>query len=101
VEYDEASPLYRALREHLEFPDGRTRDNGVRFYVLTLAEAEKNRAHDEPGFWKNWSEQLLATPFCPELVQQDTPAEVPDAVAYMSDEQLQANLERFARELRQ
>lgn len=52
VPYDESLPAYRMLRDYLEFPDGSMRQAGARFYLLTLAFANTNAQHDDPGFWE-------------------------------------------------
>lgn len=58
VAYDELLAEYRQLRDYLEFSDGSMRHAGVRFYCLTLEEANKNCAHDEPGFWERLAEDF-------------------------------------------
>lgn len=58
VVFNEGLPEYRKLRDYLELPDGTMRHAGVRFYALPLDYANKNAAHDEPGFWENWAENF-------------------------------------------
>lgn len=58
VAYDEHLAEYRQLRDYLEFPDGSMRNANVRFYCLTLDAANKNSAHDEPGFWERLAEDF-------------------------------------------
>ena len=96
VDYDDGSPRYCTLRDHLEYPDGRMRDDGVRFYALTLAAAMKNSAHDAPGFWESWADNLFGPP-----ADQDPLVTVQDAVTYMSDEQAKAEFDRISKELDQ
>ncbi|QDG69647.1 hypothetical protein [Janthinobacterium tructae] len=56
--YDEMLPAYCQLRDYLEHADGSMRHAGVRFYLLTLDLAMQNAAHDEPGFWDRWAQDL-------------------------------------------
>lgn len=59
IAYDESLPEYRELRDYLEFPDGTSRLPGVRFYFLPLDMANRNAAHDQPGFWEAWANQTM------------------------------------------
>jgi hypothetical protein len=56
--FDESLPMYCKLRDYLEHPDGSMRHTGVRFCATSLAQAMKNAAHDEPGFWERWAEDF-------------------------------------------
>lgn len=55
--YDATSPAYAALRDYLEHADGTMRHPGVRFCVMPLAWANRNAAHDTPGYWTRVDEQ--------------------------------------------
>jgi hypothetical protein len=56
VPFDENDTTYRNVQAFLEHPDGTTRFDDVRFYVVTLEIALKNSHHDEPGFWDRWAD---------------------------------------------
>ena len=58
VPYDESLPLYCALQDYLETPDGAVRLPTVRFFCLPLEMAMTNAHHDEPGFWEKWAEDF-------------------------------------------
>lgn len=58
VGYDETLPEYGRLRDFLENADGTMRHEGVRFCAMPLATAERNAAHDAPGFWERWAENF-------------------------------------------
>ena len=53
VPYEETLPVYRQLRDFLEYPDGSVRHAGVRFLIMTLATANRNSQHDKPGYLDN------------------------------------------------
>jgi hypothetical protein len=55
VPFDDGDPTYCSVRDYLEHPDGSIRHEGVRFYVVPLAQAMENAVHDTPGFWENWA----------------------------------------------
>ncbi|WP_426193835.1 hypothetical protein [Massilia sp. DWR3-1-1] len=54
VPFDDSVPAYCALRDYLEFADGSMRHAGVRFNVMPLDYAQRNAAHDAPGFWERY-----------------------------------------------
>ena len=56
IPFETSSPEFKSLDAHLEFPDGKSRFDGVTFFYLPLAKAMENAAHDEPGFWERWAE---------------------------------------------
>lgn len=58
VPYDTENPMYRALQEFLEYPDGSMRFTDTKFWVVSLELAMKNAHHDEPGFWEKWAEDF-------------------------------------------
>lgn len=58
VPFDDSNPLFLTLSDYLEHPDGTMRQEGVRFMALSLEIALQNAAHDEPGFWERWAEDL-------------------------------------------
>jgi hypothetical protein len=58
VPFDESLQEYRTLRDYLEWPGGSMRLEGVRFCVIPLDYAQRNAAHDEPGFWERWAEDI-------------------------------------------
>ncbi|HIE5944240.1 MULTISPECIES: hypothetical protein [Burkholderia] len=58
VPFDEADAQYRKVQEFLEYPDGATRFDDVRFYIVTLQLALQNAHHDEPGFWDRWADSF-------------------------------------------
>lgn len=55
VPFDEANAQYRKVQAYLEHPDGSTRFDGVKFYIVTPELAMKNAHHDAPGFWERWA----------------------------------------------
>jgi len=58
VEYDVDLPDYERLRDYLEFADGSMRHASVRFFAMPLDHAQKNVAHDAPGFWERYGEDF-------------------------------------------
>jgi hypothetical protein len=58
VPFDENDVQYRKVQAFLEYPDGTTRFDDVKFYVVTLQLAMKNAHHDEPGFWDRWADNF-------------------------------------------
>jgi hypothetical protein len=52
---DEQSLKFKAFLDYIEFPDGTQRTPSLRAYTCSLADALKNSAHDEPGFWEQWA----------------------------------------------
>ncbi|MGF6303270.1 MULTISPECIES: hypothetical protein [Paraburkholderia] len=58
VPFDETDSQYRKVQAFLEHPDGTSRFDDVRFYVVTLKIAMKNAHHDEPGFWDRWADNF-------------------------------------------
>ncbi|MDO8263276.1 MAG: hypothetical protein Q7T21_08615 [Gallionella sp.] len=56
--YDKSLPAFQALEAFLEFPDGHMRFPEVTFFYCPLDKAMENAAHDEPGFWERWAENL-------------------------------------------
>lgn len=58
VSYDESLADYRILRDYFEYPDGNMRQASVRFCVMPLDYAMRNAAHDAPGFWDRWAEDI-------------------------------------------
>lgn len=58
VSYDESLADYRILRDYFEYPDGNMRHASVRFCVMPLDYAMRNAAHDAPGFWDRWAEDI-------------------------------------------
>lgn len=57
--FDETLPAYQQLREFLELPDGSMRHDGIRFYAMSLELADRNKEHDEPGFWEHAFDDFL------------------------------------------
>ena len=53
---DENSPAFQAITMFLDKTHGRARLNEVKLMRCKLADAMKNAAHDEPGFWERWAE---------------------------------------------
>lgn len=58
VPFDDSLPTYCKLRDFLEYPDGKIRFPGVRFWVLALKRAMENAEHDRPGFWDEWANKF-------------------------------------------
>ncbi len=58
IPFELSSAEYKALEAFLEFPDGKSRFDDVTFFVLPIAKAMENAAHDEPGFWDRWAENF-------------------------------------------
>lgn len=58
VAYDVDLPDYERLRDYLEFADGSMRHPSVRFFAMPLDHAQKNAAHDAPGFWERYWEDF-------------------------------------------
>lgn len=58
VPFDENDPAYQKLVNHLEYPDGTMKIDGVLFGYYPLELAMKNAHHDEPGFWDKWAENF-------------------------------------------
>ncbi|USD35839.1 MULTISPECIES: hypothetical protein [Ferrimonas] len=58
VPYDENNSDFIKLSEYLENPDGTMKIKYVLFGYFTLEMANKNKHHDEPGFWSKWAENL-------------------------------------------
>lgn len=56
VPFNEGLPVFQAVQAFLELPDGAMRYPEASFYCCPLAQAMKNAAHDEPGFWARWAE---------------------------------------------
>ena len=56
--YDKSLPAYQALEAFFENPDGSMRYPEVLFFYCSLDKANKNAAHDEPGFWERWAENF-------------------------------------------
>lgn len=52
VPFDESSPEYLTVKEHLENTDGSPCFLGIVFCFLPLDLAMKNKHHDEPGYWE-------------------------------------------------
>lgn len=52
VPFDESNETYQKLSNFLELPNGEMRFADVWFMYETLERAEKNKHHDEPGFWE-------------------------------------------------
>ena len=49
---------YLNLNNHLEYPDGKMKIEGIEYYYLPLEAAMKNAHHDVPGFWEKWAEDF-------------------------------------------
>ena len=58
IPFEPSAPEFKSLEAFLEFPDGKSRLDGVTFFYLPLAKAMENAAHDEPGFWDRWAENF-------------------------------------------
>lgn len=58
VPFDETDAQYRKVQAFLEYPDGATRFDDIRFYIVTLQLALQNAHHDEPGFWDRWADNF-------------------------------------------
>lgn len=56
VPYDEANADFRKLSDYLEYPDGTLRYDDMLFAYYPLDLAQKNKHHDEPGFWDRFYE---------------------------------------------
>ncbi len=56
--YEAESPLFKELDGFLEFSDGTSRFENVKFNLLPLLDANRNKHHDEPGFWDSWVEKF-------------------------------------------
>ncbi len=55
---DESNEVYMFLNDYLEDEEGKSKFEGVIFYILSLEDAMKNAHHDEPGFWDRWAENF-------------------------------------------
>lgn len=58
VPFDETDAQYLKVQAFLEYPDGSTRFDDVKFYIVTLQLAMRNAHHDEPGFWDRWADNF-------------------------------------------
>ena len=54
VIFDENNEDYKKIVAFLENDDGSMRLPKVTFYRLPLEVAQKNKHHDEPGYWNSW-----------------------------------------------
>jgi hypothetical protein len=52
---DDQSPEYQAFLDYVEFPDGTQRIPALTAYICALVDAQRNSAHDAPGFWDQWA----------------------------------------------
>lgn len=52
---DERSLKFKAVLDHIEFPDGTQRTPALKAYTCSLDDAQANSAHDAPGFWEQWA----------------------------------------------
>lgn len=58
VPFDASLPAFQAVQAFLELPDGSMRFPDATFFYCPLDKAMENAAHDEPGFWEHWAENL-------------------------------------------
>ncbi|KXU87143.1 hypothetical protein CR51_36020 [Caballeronia megalochromosomata] len=58
VPYDTSDPVYQAVQQFLEYPDGTMRFEDAKFWIVPLELAMTNAHHDEPGFWDRWAEDF-------------------------------------------
>jgi hypothetical protein len=55
VPWDESDPKFVIFQQRLENNDGMPKNPLVKIWACDLEMAMKNKHHDEPGFWENWS----------------------------------------------
>lgn len=58
VPMDENDERFLKLNEHLEYPNGEMKIEGIMYYHVPLIISMKNAHHDEPGFWEKWAENF-------------------------------------------